>query len=151
MATRINPFEEIEQFFNRMSRQFEEASSGIDSTEPFGRLSMGFRSMAVDVVESDEEIVVTVDLPGFERDEVEIRVMDHTLTIAAEHEETIDEADEDRYLRHERRHKSTTRSIQLPSEVDKENAEARMKNGVLSVTLPKLELENAHEVEIEVE
>lgn len=151
MATRLNPFEEIEQFFNRMSRQFEETSREFDATESFGRLPIGTRAMAVDVVEDDEEIVVTVDLPGFERDEVDIRVTDHTLRISAEHEETIDESEAERYIRHERRHQSTTRSIQLPSEVDKENVEARMKHGVLSITLPKLAVEEAREVEIEIE
>lgn len=150
MATRINPFEEIEQFFNRMSRQFEETSRGIDSSEPFS-LTLGSRTMAVDVVEDDENIVVNADIPGFEDDEIEIRVTDNTLRIDAEHEEAVDESEGERYLRRERRHKSMSRSIQLPSEVDTENVEARMKNGVLSVTLPKREPEDAREVDIEVE
>lgn len=151
MATRLNPFEEIEQFFNRMSRQFEETSRGIDSTDPFGRLQLGSGSMAVDVVEGDEEIVVTADLPGFTREEIDVHVTDRTLRIDAEREESIEEGEDERYLRRERRRQSTTRSIQLPTEVDKENVEARMKNGVLSITLPKRAMEDARDVEIEVE
>ena len=151
MATRLNPFEEIEQFFNRMSRQFEETSRELDSTEPFSSLQLGSRAMAVDVVEDGETIVVTADLPGFEREEVDVRVSDHTLRISAEREETIDETEGERYLRHERRHQSTSRSIQLPSEVDKDNVEARMKHGVLSITLPKREMEEAREIDIDIE
>jgi len=150
MATPLNPFKEIEQLFNRMSRQFEETSREIDSSEPFG-LTLGSRTMAVDVVEDDESIVVTADIPGFDREDIEIRVTDHTLRIDAEHEETVDESEDERYLRRERRHRSMSRSIQLPSEVDTGNVEARIKNGVLSITLPKTEPEDAREVEIEVE
>lgn len=150
MATPLNPFKEIEQLFNRMSRQFEETSREIDSSEPFG-LTLGSRTMAVDVVEDDESIVVTADIPGFDRKDIEIRVTDHTLRIDAEHEETVDESEDERYLRRERRHRSMSRSIQLPSEVDTGNVEARIKNGVLSITLPKTEPEDAREVEIEVE
>ncbi len=150
MATPLNPFKEIEQLFNRMSRQFEETSREIDSSEPFG-LTLGSRTMAVDVVEDDESIVVTADIPGFDREDIDIRVTDHTLRIDAEHEETVDESEDERYLRRERRHRSMSRSIQLPSEVDTGNVEARIKNGVLSITLPKTEPEDAREVEIEVE
>ncbi|MGM0592551.1 MAG: Hsp20/alpha crystallin family protein, partial [Halobacteriota archaeon] len=65
-----------------------------------------------------------------------------------EHEEALEEEDE-RYLRHERRHRSTSRSIRLPDEIDKDNVSARMNNGVLTVTLPKVEAEEARDIEIE--
>ncbi|MFB6142830.1 MAG: Hsp20/alpha crystallin family protein [Halorientalis sp.] len=149
MSMRSNPFEEIERFFERMSRQFEEASQSWESDGPMAQWSRG-KSMAVDLVERDDEFVVTVDLPGFERDDVSIRVTDHTLRIEADHEEVLDEDTED-YIRHERRHESTQRSIPLPEEVDKERVSARMKNGVLTVTLPKVEAEEATQVDIELE
>jgi len=152
MSTRSNPFEELERLFERMSRQFDDASRTWESDGPFGRWSSTVESMAVDLVDRDGEFVATVDLPGFERDEVDIQVTDHTLRIHAEHEEVIDEeegAEEDRYIRHERRHESTQRSIRLPEEVDKEGVEAQMKNGVLTVTLPKLEVEEPLSIEID--
>jgi HSP20 family protein len=148
MSTRSNPFEEIERFFDRMSRQFDEASRTWETEGPLAQWTSGFESMAVDLVEHDEEFVVTVDLPGFERDDVEIQVTDHTLRIEAEHEEAREE-DEERYLRQERRHESTRRSIRLPEAVDKAAVTAEMRNGVLTVTLPKLEVEEARRIEIE--
>lgn len=148
MSTRSNPFEELERFFDRMSRQFDESSRMWESDGPFRRWASEFEEMAVDVVDRDDEFVVTVDLPGFERDDVEIRVTDHTLHIEAEHAEATEEEDEN-YLRQERRHESTSRSIRLPDEVDKESVTARMKNGVLTVTLPKLEVEEARTIEVE--
>jgi HSP20 family protein len=106
--------------------------------------------MAIDLVDREDEFVVTVDLPGFERDDVDIRVTDHTLRIEAEHEEVLDE-EQERFIRHERHHESTERSVRLPGEVDKEAVAARMKNGVLTVTLPKIEVEDARRIEIEAE
>lgn len=148
MSARNNPFEELERLFERMSRQFDDASRRWESEGPFGRWMSEFESMAIDLVEHDDEFLVTVDLPGFERDDVEIRITDHTLRIEAEHETAMEE-EEEQYLRHERRHESTQRSIRLPDEVDKEGVKARMKNGVLTITLPKREAEEAHTVEIE--
>jgi HSP20 family protein len=104
--------------------------------------------MAIDLVDRDGEFVVTVDLPGFERDDVDIRVTDHTLRIEAEHEAVRDEEGE-RFIRHERRHKSTDRSVRLPGEVDKQGVAARMRNGVLTITLPKTEAEEARKIEID--
>ena len=148
MSARNNPFQEIERFFERMSRQFDDASRMWESDGPFARWTSEVGSMAVDLVEHDDEFVVTVDLPGFEREDVTIEVTDQTLRIGAEHEETVDEEDE-RYLRKERRHTSTKRSIRLPDAVDREAVAARMRNGVLTVTLPRLEVEEAREIEIE--
>lgn len=148
MSQRSNPFEEIERFFNRMSRQFDEASSRWESERPFGQWSSAFESMSIDLVDHDDEFVVTVDLPGFERDDVDLRVTDSTLAIEAEREEEIEEGEE-HYLRRERRRESAERKIQLPEEVDAEAVTAEMQNGVLTITLPKLESAEAHTIEIQ--
>ena len=127
---RRNPFEEVEQFIERMSRQLEEGDWSM----------MGGTSMSVDVAESDDEFVVAADLPGYERDEIDLKISDGTLRIAADHEEAIDEEDETdgrRYIRQERRHQSTSRSIRLPESVEEDEATANYKNGVLTITLPK--------------
>lgn len=141
MRTRPTPFEEVEQLFERMSRQFDGGSrwgsgGGFDHEE-----------MPIDLVEHDAEFVVTVDLPGFEKADVDVSVTDHTLRIEAEHEETTDERS-DQYLRHERRHDSLHRAIRLPEAVDKARVEARMQNGVLTVTVPKLEVDEVRTIDV---
>lgn len=143
-----NPFEEIEQFFERMSRQFDESTRGWSEDGPLSRWSDEFGEMAVDLVENDEAFVATVDLPGFEKSEVDVRVTDHTLHVEAEHDEAEEERD-DRYLRRERRHESMRRSVKLPDEVDKENVTAQMNNGVLTVTVPKVEASEARTIEVQ--
>jgi HSP20 family protein len=145
---RSNPLAELERLFERLQRQIDSASRDLESGEPFDLLMKPFGSMAADLVEEDDEFVVTVDLPGFDRDEVDVRVADHSLTIDAEHAESS-EAEEKSYLRRERRRESMHRSIHLPAEVDSEGVSARMKNGVLTITLPKVETDDAKQIEIE--
>ncbi|MDS0295256.1 Hsp20/alpha crystallin family protein [Halogeometricum luteum] len=147
MSARGNPFEELERFFDRMNRQFGDVSHRWQTDNPFAQWAEA-GSTAVDVVDHDGEFVVTVDLPGFEGDDVTVQVTDHTLRIGARREEEFEETAE-RYLRHERRNESVQRSIRLPDEVDKGSVDARMNNGVLTVTLPKTEAEEPRTIDIE--
>jgi HSP20 family protein len=147
MSASRNPFDELERLFERMNRQIEDASRAWEP-EAFGRWRAMGEEMAIDLVEHDDEFVVTVDLPGFERDDVDIWVTDHTLRIRADREESTEQQDE-QYLRQERRHESASRSLQLPAEVEKDGVSARMRNGVLTLTLPKIAGEEARRIDIE--
>jgi HSP20 family protein len=150
MSARGSPFDELERMFERMSRQFGEASQMWGGDGSFGRPTSETTAMAMamDLVEHDDEFVVTIDLPGFEREDVELKLTDRTLRVEADREATT-EAEGEEYLRRERRHESAHRSIRLPEGVDPEGVTARMKNGVLTVTLPRLEAESAQTIEIE--
>ncbi|WP_440991806.1 Hsp20/alpha crystallin family protein [Haloarchaeobius baliensis] len=148
MSSRNNPFEELMRLTERMNRQFEEATRSWSGNGPAAWWATEGEEMSLDLVEHDDEFVVAVDLPGFERDEVSIRVTDHRLEIDAEHEAETEE-EEEHYLRHERTHRELHRSVRLPDEVDTENVAARMRNGVLTITLPKREVTEARTVEIE--
>jgi HSP20 family protein len=147
MSSRRNPFEELERMFERMSREFEDAAGqwGEGDWSPLG----GREEVAVDLVDEDDEFVVTVDVPGFERDEIDLRVADQTLWIHCERSEAADE-EEENYLRQERRHRSVRRSIRLPAPVKKEEVSAKLRNGILTVTVPKAEpREGARQIDIE--
>lgn len=150
MTMRYNPFEELERVFDRMGRQFSEVSRSWESGETFGQWPLGGESMPVDLVDRDDSLVATVDLPGFDRDEVDIRVSDRTLRIAAEREERLEESAE-QFVRRERQHRSLRRSIELPDEVESDAVTATMKNGILTITMPKTAVETARSVEISVE
>ena len=140
MSSRYDPFAETERLLDRMNRRFGDVE-GWDTSDD--RSS----STPIDLVEHDDEFVVTFDLPGFETDDVEVRVADHTLRIEADRDESVSEDDE-AYIRRERRHRSVRESVSLPDEVDTEAVSARMRNGVLTVTLPRTTAEAERTVEI---
>lgn len=92
--------------------------------------------LPIDVVERDDELVVLASLPGFRKDEIDVQVHNGMLTINAEHSEEQEEQGE-RYHRRERRFGAVSRMIPLPAEVREDQCQAELKDGVLTLTLPK--------------
>lgn len=131
----------LERTFERMSRQFDEAARAWDRGEAFEMSGLVGDSTPMDLVERDDEYVVTVDLPGFERDDIEVTMVEDRLHVDAERDEETDEEDEN-YIRRERRHRSVSRSIRLPDDIDAEGIGAKAKNGVLTVTIPRTHTES---------
>lgn len=91
---------------------------------------------AVDVSETDRAYEITAELPGLEQDNIEVKVANGVLTIRSEKQEEKEEKNKN-YYRRERSFGSFARSFQVPDDVDTKKIEANLKNGVLSVTLPK--------------
>jgi HSP20 family protein len=140
MVNRRNPFDEIERMFERMNEQFEDVGGA--SEMEGGRIS-------VDVAETDDEVTVTADLPGFEKDDIDISVREGRLTIRAEREEAT-ETEEETYHRRERVHREVSRTLRLPADVQEEEASATYQNGVLTVTLPKVQAgPEGHSIDVE--
>lgn len=127
--------------FERMSRQFEGMGRQWDG--PMGAMART-EGMEIDVADYDDEIVVTADVPGFEKEDIDLTLSERTLTITAERE-MESESGEGEYLRRERRSSSMRRSVRLPESVDEEGATASYRNGVLTVTLPKLTMDEDDE------
>ncbi len=101
-----------------------------------------------DVLETDEEVVVTMDLPGMEKGEIEITVAEDVLEVKAEKTAEEEETKEDFY-RKERSYSKFERSLKLPAEVKAEEAKANLKDGVLEIHLPKVEVTARKKVKIE--
>jgi HSP20 family protein len=122
-----DPIDEIEQLFDRMSSEL--AAVGDDLEPPF-------RSRPdVDVATHDDEVIVVVDLPGFESDDVEVSLVDRDLHISAERDRS--RFDESATLhRRERRHDAIERRVRLPEPVVEDATTAEYEHGVLTVTLP---------------
>jgi HSP20 family protein len=91
---------------------------------------------AMDLVETDEQFVLTADLPGMTEDEVSIEVERNVLTIAGERT-TAHEAKKDGYYRIERSTGAFSRSLTLPEGVDADAVTASFANGVLEIRIPK--------------
>jgi HSP20 family protein len=124
-------------FQEQMNRMFDDFFRGW-GLEPFGALREGWQafSPSVDVVETDKEIKVAVELPGLEEKEIDVSLSPTMLTISGEKRQEKEEKGHN-YVRAERSYGSFKRSIPLPSEVDASKADAVFQKGVLTVTLPK--------------
>jgi HSP20 family protein len=123
-------------FQQEMNRLFDEFFKGTG----FGPL--GFRgegevfSPRVDAVETDEEIQVSVDLPGVSQEDVNVSLSRGLLTISGEKEKVQEEKGRS-YFRAERSYGSFKRSLPLPATVDEDKVDAVFRDGVLKITLPK--------------
>ena len=121
--------------------------SFFDFFTPAVRNTAGYIEPAVDVVEQDENIIVKAQVPGIPKENIVIEVNGDQLTIKGEHKQEKEEKKENFY-RQEIQYGSFYRIIDLPSEVDKENANAELKNGVLEVTLKKSKALSPKKIEI---
>ena len=105
-------------------------------------------SPAVEIVESDEEISLTAELPGLEEKDVKINVEDNLLSLSGER--TIEKNEDGRSVRSERWYGKFSRSFRLPETADLENINAKLANGVLTVTVPKKEEAKPRQIEVKV-
>jgi HSP20 family protein len=103
----------------------------------------------VDVREHDDEVIVVADLPGVERDDVSISLVNPgTLEISSERQSEKEEKDEGYFMR-ERMYGSMCRIVNLPNDVTEESASASFKNGVLEIRLKKSKEEKGKQIKIE--
>jgi HSP20 family protein len=105
-------------------------------------------SPSIDVKEDDKgNIVVNADIPGVEKGDINITVKGDMLEISAEKKEEKEEKEEG-YIRRERRYRKFYRSIPLPAEVDRDKVEAEVKDGVLTISMPRLKEAEVKKIEV---
>ena len=104
----------------------------------------------VDLYEEKDDIVVKAELPGIDKDNIEVNLADHTLTIKGEKKKE-EEIKEENYYRSERSYGSFVRTLELPKDVHTDKVKATFKNGILEVRLPKTEEAKAKEVKVKVD
>ena len=130
--TRWEPAREMMTLREAMDRLFDDAF-----TRPLS-VRDAWTSPAIDMYQTDDEIVVKASLPGFKADDVQINITGDVLHLKGEmkHEE---EKKEKAWHMREQRWGSFERSIALPTGVVANRAEADFENGILTITLPKAE------------
>jgi HSP20 family protein len=133
MATlvRWEPFREIASLQNEMSRFMNGLLEGNGRTDQTW-------VPALDVWETDGEIVYALDLPGVPEDKISVELDEGALTISAERARTQEET-QDRFYRYERRHGTFSRTVGVPQGVTESEVSAEYKNGVLEVHVKKPE------------
>ncbi len=129
---RWEPAREMMTLREAMDRLFDDAF-----TRPLS-LRDGWSAPAIDMYQTDDEIVVKAALPGFKPEEVQINVTGEVLTLKGELKHQEEKKDKAWHIR-EQRWGSFERSVALPTDVVSDKAKAEFENGILTITLPKAE------------
>lgn len=142
--TRWDPFHNLSTLQDQVNRLFEGSlprrsdQSALTTWAP-----------AVDIYETENELVLKADLPDVNENDLDIRIESNILTIKGERK-FEEKVKEDNYLRVERTYGSFSRSFSLPSTIDSSSVKAEYKNGVLAVGLPKRAESKPRQVKINV-
>ncbi len=144
-VARFEPFRGLSNLHEQVNRLFNETISPGRGEES----ALTIWAPAVDIYETQNELMVKADLPGMQEKDIDVRVENNLLTIRGtrQFEKNISE---DNYLRIERSYGSFSRSFALPNTVSAESIHAEYKDGVLTVTLPKREESKPRQVKINV-
>jgi len=111
---------------------------------------MEITTPAVDLYEEKDDIVVKAELPGMEKDNIEVNLSDNRLTIKGEKKQE-EEVKKEGYYRSERSYGSFVRTLELPREVQTDKVKAAFKNGILEIRLPKTEEAKKKETKVKVD
>ena len=144
----LTAFKDLE---NRVENMFHDMWSDPFHHEKFPdtfSLSSLSKMPKIDVIDRDKEILVKAELPGFDKDGLDISISNNQLVIKAKtcKEEKEEEGD---YLKQEIRKSEVYRSVLLPAEVEDEKIKTSFKNGVLKLTIPKQEKSQRKQIKVE--
>jgi len=132
---------EINKLFDNFFYDLDKASGG------WYEGGWGTFSPAVDMRDNEKEFVIKAELPGVDEKDVEVTVTGDTVTIRGEKKEEKENQDKNYYYM-ERNYGSFHRVIPLPTEADPDKAEARFKNGVMEIRIPKNQASQAKGIKI---
>ena len=143
---RFEPFRELAALQNEMGRWMNQLM-----TPGTGQAGNGGSSStwlpAVDVWETDNELVLSFDLPGIPEDQISVELDDNVLTVSGQRERA-EEQSGDRFYRYERRFGTFSRSVTLPAGVNEDSIKADYSNGVLEVRVPKPEEQKPKRIQV---
>ena len=141
-VARWDPFDEMRQMQNQINDMIKEMSLGEKWSES------GTLAPLVDVKDEGNTITVATDLPGVDKKDVDIDISDNVIRISARCGRESESTDEG-YARRERTYSMFSRTLTLPATVTPQGAKAKLENGVLTVTLPKQQIEDKQRILIE--
>lgn len=145
---RWDPFKNMATLQDRINRLFDDAFPRTAADEE-DMNACAWRPL-VDIYETDEGVVLQVDLPGVNKEDVSVEVKNNLLTITGQRQ-IESPVDEDRYYRRERSCGMFQRSFTLRSAIAPESVKASFKNGVLTVRIPKPEEEKPKKISVSID
>lgn len=144
-VTKWNPFGELEDVADRYSRLFGTHLPMRERLELLGK-DIEWKP-AADIVERDDEYLIKAELPGVDRDDIDIHLENDVLTITGERKDE-ETKETDKTHRVERFYGRFSRSFRVPDDVDASGIKAESSDGVLKLHLPKTETKKAEAVKI---
>lgn len=148
------PFSELSRLEREMERMFEDLwgrrMRPLWPERWWPRFGVEMSAPAVDVYEDKDEIVAKAELPGVEKDNIEVSVSNHFLTIKGEKKKEEEVKEED-YYRAERSYGAFVRTLELPTDIQTDKIKAAFKNGVLEIRMPKTEEAKKKEIKVKVD
>lgn len=132
----FSPFESIDRAFDDLLSFPTSASSLI-------------KSPAVDMKETEKDIIVSVDLPGVDKKDIKLDLTEDSIAISCERSESKEENGKGGYHIKEQRYGKFYRSFSLPAPIKTKDSKASYKNGVLTITLPKQKPSTVHRINID--
>jgi HSP20 family protein len=142
-----DPFRDLVTLQDRMNRLFEESVRNVRPGDE--ALSSALWSPAVDIYETDEEVVVKAELPEVNQKDIDIQVENNTLTLRGERK-FVKDVKRENFHRVERAYGAFSRSFTLPSTVDQEKIRADYKDGILKISMPKREETKPKQIKVQV-
>ena len=143
-TVRWDPFRDLNILQDRLNRLFDDAGRGWRSDEPAATTTW---SPAVDIFETEGEIVVKAELPGVDRKDISLHLENNILTLKGERR-FEKETKEENYHRIERSYGGFSRAFSIPAIVDEEKIRADYTDGVLKIALPKKEQAKPKQIKI---
>jgi HSP20 family protein len=142
-----NPFKDIEKTRSEMDRLWDTFLFGRPKTSGLAEEEW---QPAMDVSETESELVVNVEIPGMDPEDIDVSLSEGTLLIKGEKKPEAEEKEADYHLI-ERNYGTFIRSIPLPAGVQRDKISASYKNGILTIVLPKSEGAQKKEIKVKVE
>ena len=143
--TRWDPFRDFSLLQDRMNRLFDDAGRGWRPEEPSATTTW---SPAVDIFETENEIMVQAELPGVDRKDLTLNLENNVLTLKGERR-FEKETKQENYHRIERSYGAFSRAFSIPAIVDEEKIRADYKEGILKIALPKKEQVKPKQIKID--
>lgn len=131
--TRWEPAREMMTLREAMDRLFDDAF-----TRPVGMGAVSTATPAIDMYQTDDDLIVKVLLPGLKKDDVDITITDNLLTLRGDFKHQEEQEGASYHIR-EQQYGAFERAIRLPTDVEVEKSNAVFENGILTITLPKAE------------
>ncbi len=144
---RWDPFKDFLDIQNEFNRLFQR-SFGLETRKGNGRRANWMP--ATDIYEEKDNLVIKAELPGLKIEDIDVSVEDDHLVIKGERKFS-EEIKEENYYRIERRYGSFERQIPLPDYVKKEDVKADYKEGLLTITLSKMEEVKPKKIKVSIE